>query len=193
MSTCKFCSALEDKDNENQPIREAEERSMLVNRTSRGATVSQDELLFQIWTKEGLRTKQIKTRIFYLCLSGRLAEDPNGKVRKWKNGKVRLCGDFKVTLNPQLMIDQYPLSRIEDILSSLSEGEKFTKLDLRQEMSEESKKYLTINTLKGLYQFNRLVFGVASASAMWQRLMEQILQGIPGVEMTGQKGCNRTK
>ena len=91
------------------------------------------------------------------------------------------------------MIDQYPLSRIEDILSSLSEGEKFTKLDLRQEMSEESKKYLTINTLKGLYQFNRLVFGVASASAMWQRLMEQILQGIPGVEMTGQKGCNRTK
>jgi hypothetical protein len=47
-----------------------------------------------------------------------------------KNGKVCLCGDFKATLNPQLMIDQYPLPRIEDILSSLSEGEKFTKLDL---------------------------------------------------------------
>jgi hypothetical protein len=55
------------------------------------------------------------------------------------------------------MFDQYPLPRIEDIPASLSEGETFTKLDLRQpymhtEMSEESKKYLTINTHKGLYQ-----------------------------------------
>ena len=91
--------------------------------------------------------------------------------------KVCLCGDFKVTLDPQLMIDQYPLPRIEDILSSLSEGEKFMKLDLRRaylhmEMSEESNKYLTINIHKGLYQFNRLVFGVASAPAIWQRSME---------------------
>ena len=59
-------------------------------------------------------------------------------------------------------------------------------------MSDESKKYLTINTHKGLYQFNRFVFGVASAPAIWQRSMEQILQGIPGVHcilddmMTGQ-------
>ena len=72
-----------------------------------------------------------------------------------KNGKVRVCGDFKVTLNPQLVVDQYPLPRIEDILASLSEGEKFTKLDLRQtclhmEMSDESKQYLTVTTHKGL-------------------------------------------
>ena len=68
-----------------------------------------------------------------------------------KNGKVRVCGDFKETLNPQLMVDQYPLPRIEDILASLSEGEKFTKLDLRQaylhmEMSDKSERYLTVKT-----------------------------------------------
>ena len=103
-----------------------------------------------------------------------------------KNGKVRLCGDFKVTLNPQLMVDQYPLPRIKDILASLAEGEKFTKLDLHQaylhkEMSDESKKCLTINIHKELYQFNRLVFGVASAPAIWQRSIEQMLQRVPGV------------
>ena len=83
------------------------------------------------------------------------------------------------------MVDEYPLPRIKDILASLSEGEKFTKLDLRQaylhiKMSEESRKYLTVNTHKGLYQFNRSLFGVASAPAIWQRSMEQILRGIPG-------------
>ena len=98
-----------------------------------------------------------------------------------KNGGVHTCGDFKVTL-----VDQYPLPWIEGILASLSEGEKCTKLDLRQtylhmEMSEESRKYLTINTHKGLYQFNRLLFGVAYGPAIWQCSMEQILRGIPGV------------
>ena len=61
-----------------------------------------------------------------------------------KNGKVRVCVDFKVILNAQLMVDQHPHPRIEDILASLSEGEKFTKLDLRwaylhMEMFDESK------------------------------------------------------
>ena len=97
-----------------------------------------------------------------------------------KNGGVRMYGDFKVTWNPQLMVDQYPLPRIKDILASLSEGEKFTKLDFRQaylhmEILEKSRKYLTVNTHEGLYQFIRLLFGVASAIAIWQRSMEQIL------------------
>ncbi|KAK3766195.1 hypothetical protein RRG08_017637 [Elysia crispata] len=47
-------------------------------------------------------------------------------------------------------------------------------------VEENSKKYLTINTHKGLYQVNRLAFGVASAPAIYQSAMDQILQGIPG-------------
>ena len=94
------------------------------------------------------------------------------------NGLIRLCGDVKVTINPELKVDQYPLPRIDDIFANLVAGEKFTKIDLRQaylqlETEEESKKYVTINTHKGLYQYNRLLSGVASASAIWQRTIDR--------------------
>ena len=60
-------------------------------------------------------------------------------------------------------------------------------MDLRQaylqmEVEEESKKLLTINTSQGLLQYNRLLFGVASALAIWQRTIEQVLDGIPGTK-----------
>ena len=42
---------------------------------------------------------------------------------------------------------------------------------------------MTINTHKGLYQVNRLPFGVASAPSMFQRIMESILQGLPNVSV----------
>ncbi|XP_039602322.1 uncharacterized protein K02A2.6-like [Polypterus senegalus] len=104
-----------------------------------------------------------------------------------RNGTVRLCGDFKVSINPVLQVEQYPLPRIEDIFASLSGGQRFSKLDLadaylQMEVEEDSKVFLTINTIKGLYRYNRLVFGVASAPAIWQRAMDQILQSVPGVQ-----------
>ena len=82
-----------------------------------------------------------------------------------KNGNVRLCGDFKQTINPLLHVQQYPLPRIDDIFASVGDGQKFSKIDLRQgylqmEMEEESKKLLTINTNKELFQYNWLVYSV---------------------------------
>ncbi|UYV79997.1 K02A2.6-like [Cordylochernes scorpioides] len=49
-----------------------------------------------------------------------------------KNGHVRICGYFKITLNPVLKIDQYPLPKIEDIFAILGRGIKFSKIDLSQ-------------------------------------------------------------
>lgn len=37
-----------------------------------------------------------------------------------------------------------------------------------------------MNTHRGLYKVNRLMYGIASAPAIWQRTIENILQGIPG-------------
>ena len=93
------------------------------------------------------------------------------------NGTVRICGD------PQLQTEEYPLPHIDDIFAKLTGGQKFTKIDLRQayhqmEVEEESQEYLTINTHQELYRYNRLVFGITSAPAIWQRSMDQILEGV---------------
>lgn len=44
-----------------------------------------------------------------------------------KNGDVRICGDFKVTINPALCAEKYPIPRIEDLFASLSGGQHFSK------------------------------------------------------------------
>ena len=44
-------------------------------------------------------------------------------------------------------------------------------------LDEALKQYTTINTHEGLFQYNRLPFGVSSASAIFQRAMETFLQG----------------
>ena len=102
------------------------------------------------------------------------------------DGRIRICGDFKVTLNPVMSVDQYPLPKPQDLYATLSGGKKFTTLDLSQAyhqlmLDEQAQNYCVINTHKGLYKYKRLPFGVASAPAIFQRLMDTILQGIPGV------------
>ena len=97
--------------------------------------------------------------------------------------KIRLCGDYKVTVNPELEVDQYPLPKPEELFTKLAGGKKFTKIDLtnayqQMNLEESSREYVTINTHRGLYQFTRLPFGVASAPALFQRVMDTVLQGI---------------
>ena len=82
-----------------------------------------------------------------------------------KGGSVRLCGDFKVSLNNQLKVDQYP-PQVDDAFASLAGGQRFPKIDLRQaylqlEMEDESKEYLVLNTHNGLSRLNCLAFGIA--------------------------------
>lgn len=68
-----------------------------------------------------------------------------------KDQGVRICGDYKVTINPMIDLDRYPLPTAENIFATLAGGKQFTKLDLAHaynqlQLEESSKEYLTIST-----------------------------------------------
>ena len=105
-----------------------------------------------------------------------------------QNGAVRICGDYKVTINQASLVDTYPLLRIDELLANLSGGKHFSKLDMSQAylqlpLDKQSREYVTVNTPKGLYEYNRLPFGVSSAPSIFQRTMDNLLQGIKGVSV----------
>lgn len=103
------------------------------------------------------------------------------------DGGLRLCADFKVTLNPALLVDRYPLPKVDDLLANLAGGEEFTKIDLSQAynqicLSDDSKKYCVINTHRGLFKYNRLVYGLSSSSGIFQRIVSNLVGNIPNVQ-----------
>lgn len=103
-----------------------------------------------------------------------------------RESEVWICGYCKPTEKPQLEFDQYALLTTNDLFKTLNEGQKFTKLNLRRAywqlvLNEKSRKYVTIHTHKGLYRYKRLPYEIASAPAIFQKLIEILLGGILGV------------
>ena len=58
-------------------------------------------------------------------------------------------------------LDSYPIPKADDLFTALAGGKLFSKLDLSYAylqlmLDEESRKFTTINTQKGLFQYKRL-------------------------------------
>ena len=99
------------------------------------------------------------------------------------NGAIRICGDFKVTINPHILPDRYPLPRFEEIAAKLNGCKLFSVIDLKDAhlqlpVAESSRKYLVIATHKGYFRYTRLAFGINFAPALFQSTMDKILAGI---------------
>ena len=100
------------------------------------------------------------------------------------SGAVRNCVDYKVTINRAVEVDKYPIPNVSDLFTQLSGGTVYTTLDMSHAcqqvvLDEESRPLTTINTSKGLFEFERLPFGVSSYPGIFQRIMEQLLQNLP--------------
>ncbi|GFW35995.1 hypothetical protein TNCV_4928591 [Trichonephila clavipes] len=79
-------------------------------------------------------------------------------VRK-KDGSTRFCVDYR-RLNDVTKKDSYPLSRIDDTMDTLADNTWFSTLDLKS----------------GYWQV--MPFGLCSAPATFERLMETVLGGL---------------
>ena len=145
----------------------------------------------KIYLNEGAQPKYVKARAVPYAMRAPLEQELERLEREgiispvqfseWaapivpvvkSDGSVRVCGDYKCTINQASKLDNYPIPKTEDLLTTLGGSQKFTKLDMSQAyqqllLDDESKQYTTINTHKGLYQYNRLPFGVSSAPGIF--------------------------
>lgn len=101
------------------------------------------------------------------------------------DGSLRICADYKVTLNKMLYVDKYPVPKVDDLFSRLRGSKYFTKLDLSQAYNQilldETRNLTVINTHRGLFMYNRLVYGLASSPGIFQRIMVKLFEGVPNV------------
>ena len=97
-----------------------------------------------------------------------------------KDGSKRMCVDFR-SLNKIVTPMSVPLPLIDDILTLLGKAKHFTTLDLKSgywqvALEEDSKEKTAFACHRGLFQFNRMPFGLSNAPAVFQELMNIVLQ-----------------
>ena len=102
-----------------------------------------------------------------------------------KNGDVRVCVDFRY-LNKCILREHYQMPTLEELLSKINGATVYSSLDARSgyhqiPVEDESQKYLVFSTPFGNFKYVRLPFGIASAPEIFQKAMNHILVGLPGV------------
>ena len=102
------------------------------------------------------------------------------------NGVPRICGDYRVTVNPVLKQTASTTREVEEMFAGLKGQAFFSKIDLRNAflqipLDEESKEVTTIHTCWGLFQYNFLPFGLTVAPGLFQQTMDAIIKGLAGV------------
>ena len=101
------------------------------------------------------------------------------------NGKLRPCGDYR-RLNEMTVDDKYCLPHIQDFNRNLLGATIFSKIDLQRGYHQipvhpDHVPKTAICTPFGLFEYVRMPFGLKNAAQAFQRMMDQILAGLPYV------------
>ena len=100
------------------------------------------------------------------------------------NGKVRLCVDL-TKLDQSVQRERHPLPSVDQVLGQLAGANILSKLDANSgfwqvPLALESALLTTFITPFGRFCFHRLLLGISSAPEIFQRMMSQMLVGLPG-------------
>ena len=109
------------------------------------------------------------------------AHSPNHVIKK----SIRLCIDPK-DLNEALEREPYYSRTIDELISIFSGAKVFTIVDMDKGywqvvLHPESRKYTCMAFDIGRYQFKRLPMGSKIASDIFQRMLDSVYIGLPGV------------
>ncbi|MBW0530727.1 hypothetical protein O181_070442 [Austropuccinia psidii MF-1] len=96
----------------------------------------------------------------------------------WHNGKSRMVGDFRA-LNTYTIPDRYPIPRINETLTQLSQAKLITAMDAlkgfhQNVLTDNAKKLLRIIVHCGIVEYLRMPFGIKNAPYSYQRMMNTI-------------------
>ena len=102
----------------------------------------------------------------------------NSMVVSSRGDKIRICLD-PGDLNKAVKREHYPIPTVEEI----PDAKVFTVLDaksgyLQMKLDYESSLLTTMNTPIGRYRWLKVPFGIKSAPEMYQRTMNEMLEGI---------------
>lgn len=102
------------------------------------------------------------------------------------DGALRMCTDMRM-LNKAIERERFELPTLEDLQVELEGSKHFSVFDFKDAfhhilLDEESRALTTFVTHRGLFRYRVLNFGLASASEIFQRTMQNhVLRGLPGV------------
>ena len=106
-------------------------------------------------------------------------------VPKPNSDEIRICSDY-THINRWVRRENYPLPDVDYLLAKIGKARVFSFLDLnsaywQMELDESSKLLTTFITPFGRFCYNRLPFGLSSASERYQRAVNTILSGMKNV------------